>query len=289
MAKGAAKTGMGPTSVVAMEQYFSKEKRILSDEFAYGMLSTGMKMFVSLMQFPSLLNWMISTSESAMPGVWGGMLIRKRFIDEMLMESMNHIDAIVNLGAGFDTRAFRIGNIKNIPIWELDQPDNIQKKNFLIKKAFSALSANLNLVQIDFDKEEIASVLGNSGYQNHMKTFFIWEGVTQYLSKEGIASTFEFLSKVASGSRLAFTYVLRDFIEGKAMHDWERGYEKYVLTDKVWLWGMNPQEWPAYLNQYGWRIIEDKDACELAGEYITPTGRPLFTTSIERMVLAEKI
>ena len=73
------------------------------------------------------------------------------------------------------------------------------------------------------------------------------------------------------------------------LYGWEKGYEKYVVKDKIWLFGMDPQGWPGFLHQYGWRVVEDLGAAELARTYVTPTGRKLPSTMVERMIHAEKV
>jgi len=52
---------------------------------------------------------------------------------------------------------------------------------------------------------------------------------------------------------------------------------------------MEPEDCPAFLQDYGWRVIEDLGYDELASRYIGPTGRLLASTQVERMVYAEKI
>jgi hypothetical protein len=44
-----------------------------------------------------------------------------------------------------------------------------------------------------------------------------------------------------------------------------------------------------FLEDYGWRIIEDIGGDDLAEKYVKPTGRKFATTPIERMIYAEKI
>jgi hypothetical protein len=46
MTKAAAKTGVSPTVLVAIEQYFPEKQRIIEDGLAYRMLPFGMKTFV---------------------------------------------------------------------------------------------------------------------------------------------------------------------------------------------------------------------------------------------------
>jgi len=288
MSKAAAKTGSGPMTVVAIEQHFPKDQRIIEDDQAYRILPFGMRAFVWLMRPGAARDWMIRASEKAIPGIWGGMMCRKRYIDEQLIESIGQVDALVNLGAGFDTRAYRLPALADLPTWELDHLPNIKPKRVRLRKLFGAVPANVKLVPIDFDREELGTVLVSHGYAADKRTFFIWEAVTQYLTETGIRTTFDFLSKAARGSRLAFTYVRKDFIDGQVMYGQEEAYKKYIVKDKVWLYGIDPERVVNLLETYGWGVVEHLSYEELAERYIKPTGRELTSMLIERMVYAEK-
>jgi len=289
MAKGAAKTGVGPTVMVAIEQFLPDKEKVIRDEYAYAIISPGMRIFTSLMRFRGMREWMVKISERDFPGIWAGILLRKKYIDDKLFDNLVKIKQIVNLGAGLDTRAFRLTQVKDIPFFELDQPDNIKMKQTGIKKAMISCPKNLKLIPIDFDRENIGIVLKKAGYIDKCQTFFIWEGVSQYLTKEGISSTFEYLSNAPKGSQLAFSYVRRDFIEGNNKYGNEKDYDKYVVKEKIWIFGMNPEEWPEFLTGYGWKLIEDVSTDQIFDKYIKPTGRLLLTSPIERLAYAEKI
>lgn len=288
MTKAAAKTGVSPTVEVAIEQYFPKKERIIEDDFAYQILPFSMKVFVWFMRFNSVRAWMIRTTEKYANGIWGGVICRKRYIDEKLIVSINKIDAVVNLGAGSDTRAYRLPVLSDIPVWEVDQPENIKTKQTFLLKVFRTIPSHVKLVPIDFNLEDLCTVMESNGYSMDKRTFFIWEAVTQYLTEEGIRSTFNFLSKAAHGSRLTFTYICKDFLDGRTMYAWDMIYKKYV-ENKIWIFGMEPEAWPKFLREYGWKVIEDIGYDEMAEKYIKPTGRILASTPIERMVYAEKL
>jgi len=287
MAKAAAQTGSSPTVIVAIEQYFPAKERIIEDNLAYRILPSSMKAIVGQMQLESVRNWMIQTNEAENPGIWGGILCRKRYIDEKLIDSISKIDAVVNLGAGFDTRPYRFSALSSIPVWEVDQADTIKTKRIQLLKIFENIPAHVNLASIDFDREDLSTVLNSLGYTADKRTFFIWEGVTQYLTDKGIRSIFDFLAKAVCGSRIAFTYICKDFLDGRIAHVWEKGYDDYVRR-KIWLFGMEPEAWPNFLKEYGWQIIEDIGCDEMIEKYIKPTGRKLSSSPIERMVYAEK-
>ena len=205
MAKAAAQTGSSPTMIVAIEQYFPAEKRIIKDDLAYQLLPSSMKGIVGQMHLDSVRDWMIQTSEKESPGIWGGIMYRKRYIDEKLIDSISQIDAVVNLGAGFDTRSYRLEGLSSIPIWEVDQPETIKTKQKQLLKIFEDIPAHVHFASIDFDHDNLSTILGSLGYSYEKRTFFIWEGVTQYLTNTGIQSIFDFLAKAVCGSRIAFT------------------------------------------------------------------------------------
>jgi O-methyltransferase involved in polyketide biosynthesis len=58
---------------------------------------------------------------------------------------------------------------------------------------------------------------------------------------------------------------------------WESGYKRFVATG-VWLFGLEPEDCPTFLQGYGWRIIEEVGYEELAVRYLGPTGRQLAST-----------
>jgi methyltransferase (TIGR00027 family) len=218
----------------------------------------------------------------------GGLLCRKRYIDDKLVASRNAIEAIVNLGAGFDTRMYRLPGLSELPIWEMDQRENVAAKGERLREVLGKTPANVRLVAVDFDSEGLGAVLGREGYSLDRRTFFVFEAVTQYLTEHAVRAAFDFLAQVARGSRLAFTYVRKDFLDGQMLYGWQSGYKQFVAT-KLWRFGMAPECSPDFLRQYGWRVVEDVGYDELATRYLEPTGRRLTSTPIERMVYAEKV
>jgi hypothetical protein len=79
-------------------------------------------------------DWVIGMSERSNPGIWGGLLCTKRFIDEMLVASRNEIQAQVNLGAGFDTRPYRLPALSRSPVWEVDPSENVKAKEKRLRR-----------------------------------------------------------------------------------------------------------------------------------------------------------
>ena len=290
MAQKAADTGVGPTAIVAMEQHFPEGERIINDDLAYQILPFGVRAYVWLSRFSWARGWMVRAAEKKAPGVWAMALCRKRYIDDKVVEALvEQTETVVNLGAGFDTLAFRLSALTNVPVWEVDQPDNINAKRSRLNKVFGEVPAHLTLVPIDFDSQDLGAVLASHDCAVDTRTFFILEGVTQYLTEAGIHETFDFLAKAPAGSRLVFTYVRKDFIDGKVFYGQEYLYKKMLLKDKIWLFGMDPEDVADLLGVYGWRVLEHLGYEELAERYVKPTGRKLVSMPLERMIYAEKL
>ncbi len=143
-----------------------------------------------------------------------------------------------------------------VGVWEVDQLVNIEAKRARLIDRLGKIPSHVNLVAIDFDHEDLGTVLTSKGYSLNKKTFFIMEAVTQYLTEKGIKATFEFLSKVTPGSQLVFTYVCKDFLEGRAMFGGEKFYNDFVAK-KIFIFGFDPEEIHGFLKRYGWQLIED--------------------------------
>jgi len=233
--------------------------------------------------------WLIRSLEKRAPGIWDGVLCRKCYIDEKLVESVGSVAAVVNLGAGFDTRLYRLPALDGLPAWEVDQPRNIEEKLAGLRRVFGGVPANVTLVPVDFDTADLGESLAAAGYSSEARTFFILEAVTQYVSEAGMAATFGFLAKAAPGSRLTFTYIVKDLIDGTDTHGQDGLYKKYVLDERIWVWGLDPDSVAGFLAGYGWRVVEHPTYAQLSDRYLRPKGRAVASTDVERMVYAEKM
>ena len=111
MTKAAAKTSADPISIVAVEQFFPKDQRIIEDDLALQILPLSLRVVASMMRYKFVRDWLISYGEKTTPGIWGGILSRKRYIRDKLTDMSHQIDGVVNLSAGFDTTVYTLDSI----------------------------------------------------------------------------------------------------------------------------------------------------------------------------------
>jgi methyltransferase (TIGR00027 family) len=282
----AAKTASGVLQLAAIEQHESSRRRLFSDDLAVRLLPMAVRLPIALTAFTPLRRLLNRSAERRGPG-WAMILCRKRYIDDQFAAHADQYGQIVNLGAGLDTRGLRWAS-ESRPVFEVDQPANVETKRHTIEKAFGVVPPQLHLIPMDFESGDLNTELARHGYNPACRTFFIWERVTQYLTECGFHATLAFLRAASPGSRIVFTYVHRDFIDGIDTFGARQLYEQYRARQQVWLFGLRPNEVEAILNDHGWRVVEHVGAGEYQRRYVDPTGRRLVASGLERAVCAEK-
>ena len=211
---------------VALEQYQPIDQRLIHDDLARQMLPGRLQLLLSIFGFGPFRHGFLSLIERGFPGTRGG-LCRKRYIDDKLVEALGSgIKALVILGSGLDTRAYRIPQLSALQVYEVDLPQTIAYKESKLRQLYGSVPPHVRLIAMDFDRQSLEEVLQCHGYSPDQECFFIWEGVTQYISEAAVNTVFEFLAKVKSHSRIVFTYIVRDFVDGERTYGLERLYRQ---------------------------------------------------------------
>ncbi len=268
MTNPASQTAVGPMTIVAVEQYSNQGQRLVQDDLAYRFLPTGVKFMVRLARWRPARELLINLTEKTARGIWGSMLCRKCYIDDKIHEAIGAIDALVILGAGLDTRAYRMPELSTIPVFEVDLPENIAYKRTRLQQLYGQLPATVQFVPIDFEHQNLETVLAGHGYRADQRTFFVWEAVTQYLT--------------------VFTYIRQDFMDGVNLYGAAITYQRFRVKQQLWHFGMIPEQVAAFLEEYGWQEVEQLGSQECVARYVRPSGREIPVSEMERSVYAEK-
>jgi methyltransferase (TIGR00027 family) len=284
----AAQTAFGPMVLAAMEQTEPPGRRLVDDDLAARFLPARMRWLVTATPPKLMRRLMMAAMDRDGPGLWANMTCRKRYIADKVTEALDSVDAVVVLGAGLDTLAYRLARKSDIPIFEVDQPVNIQRKAAAVRRVLGKIPSSVRLVSLDFERDDVLTVLAEHGYRADYRTFFIWEAVTQYLTADAVDATLESLRPAASGSRLVFTYVRRDFIDGVNFYGAKQLYRRFRQRQQLWRFGLQPEEVAAFLDGHGWRLVEQLGPEDIVQRYIKPTGRDLTASQVEWSAYAEK-
>ena len=147
------------------------------------------------------------TPMSAMMGA------RCEFLDAAMLEHVPGCSQVVVLGAGWDTRAYGLLAGLGATLFEVDAPATQAVKRAAIAKA-GLDASHVTFVPCDFNEQSWLDALKEHGFDPEKRTFILWEGVTLYLEAHAIESTLRSAATLAPGSRIAFDFLSREWLEG---------------------------------------------------------------------------
>jgi methyltransferase (TIGR00027 family) len=269
----------------AMEAFSPRALRLFDDPVTIDFLPAVMKFALKHRwlreRFAALL-------DSSSPGVRGMMLCRTRCIDDAVMKALgNGIKSLVILGAGLDSRAYRLPGIAKHSVYEVDLPAvQAHKKECLVRR-FGALPPHVRFVAMDFGVDRLDGELEKAGLAAREQTVFIWEGVTQYLQPEAVDAVLQTIAARHRGSELVFTYLLEEVVTGRFGEDRNESFRKSAgRRPEPWHFGVEPSRLASFLSERNLNLCEDVGAEEYLARYLLPLGRELQVSEIERVARA---
>lgn len=284
-----ARSADGPMMFPALEMHYPVAHRIVEDQFAVRMLSPAMRATVRALAWPPFHTLLTRQLDRQMPGLAGTMVARKRYADDQVAAALEAgIRQFVILGAGLDTRGFRMITPAGGHTFEVDLPQNSKRKAGKLNRLFGAVPSGLELVAVDFETDDLTESLASQGFRPELPTMYVVEAVTQYLTGKAVDELFAATAKAAPSSRLIFTYVQRDFLDGRELHGWDKVHREWVVEEQFWTFGLAPSEVASFLQRYGWTEVEQVGAPQYEARYLRQAGRDEPVTDLERFVSAEK-
>ncbi len=134
--------------------------------------------------------------------------VRCHIIDESIRHQLTtNLDSlIISIGAGFDTRAYRIKGGEWV---EIDEPQIIEYKNE--KLPIAQCTNSLTRISIDFSEETLTEKL--TAYRTQQSIIIVIEGVFMYLENPAIESTIKQLQRLFPKHILLCDLMTKKFFE----------------------------------------------------------------------------
>jgi methyltransferase (TIGR00027 family) len=248
----------------AYETSKPEQVRVIDDPYAIKLLPRSTYALIKIMFDTGLY-------ERMAPGAIGFVIVRERYIDDILKSDLAAgLDQVVILGAGFDTRAYRIPGIEKTRVFEIDHPATQAEKLKRMKKLIDPLPAYVTFVPVDFNTQTLGDCLKSSGYDEGAKTLFIWQGVTYFLTEQGVDSTLAFIAEHSgAGSSVIF-----DYFYNETLHDSTHGYGKALrraqkLSGEEYMFGIDQGQLETFMTRRGFYDVQNKSLDELKAFYFT--------------------
>jgi len=165
-------------------------------------------------------------------------VVRTRVIDDAMVSSVveGGLSQICVLGAGLDTRPWRLASLSAVPYFEVDFSEIF---DFKLEKlaASTPLYSSYIPVRCDLSLPDWQDKLFEAGFQSGVKTFFLLEGLTGYLKEsENIAIFTAITSFCAPGSRLVATFLSETTKAKTTMHRFQPEDPLLWLTSNFPSW-----------------------------------------------------
>jgi methyltransferase (TIGR00027 family) len=162
---------------------------------------------------------------------------RTTYFDEALNRHIANIQQLVILGAGFDTRTYRLPKTARLRCFEVDTPKTQSFKREMLRRA-EIDTSHVTYVPVDFLKEDWLEKLIKAGFTPDEPPFFLWEAVTMYLDRDTVENTLRKIGSMAAGTVVAFDYVSTEMLAARSPF---MLYARSILrtTGEPWMFGMD--------------------------------------------------
>lgn len=206
------------------------------------------------------------------------MVVRTGGIDDAIREAGHR--QVVILGAGLDGRAWRMEELADAVVFEVDHPDS-QRDKRARAEALRPKAREVRFVPVDFACDDLEAALAKSGHDPAVPTTWIWEGVVMYLARRDIEATLAVVARrSAAGSRLVVLYhrpALMLAIIGLVVH----------RVGEPLRSAFTPDQMRAMLARHGFQVARDRSAADLGAE-IPALAEAMKPIKHLRLVTADK-
>jgi methyltransferase (TIGR00027 family) len=166
--------------------------------------------------------------------------LRTAFIDRQVGSRVEGgITQVVLLGAGLDTRAARLAT-DGVRFFEVDHPHSQEDKRARLAALDGYPTDAATYASCDFERDDFVERLVAAGFDSGAPAFFVWEGVTMYLSEEAVAATLARISGCHPESVVLFDYVNKNVAQGSRLREADAATRKMIEDlGEPMVWGVN--------------------------------------------------
>jgi methyltransferase (TIGR00027 family) len=273
----------------ALEARRPPADRVADDPLAVKFLTPEFRALAAAGRVPPARRLIESVIDRRWPCVRGGVVARTRLIDEAVAAALPGVEQMLILGAGFDSRAYRLEQLREVAVFEVDHPATQAAKRRILTRGSGRVPDNVRFVPVEFGADDPAVKLAGSGFVSGAPTLVLWEGVTNYLDSASVDATFRFLaSAIAPGSPVLFTYVDRAVLDGSVAFEGAATTLRAVRrAGEPFTFGLNPREVPGYLAGRGFRLEADTVVRD-AAERFYPAGSRASAPAYYHVVAARR-
>lgn len=272
----------------SFESHEPARRRLFADPYAEAFLRPSFRALAAASGLPGIRRLAAAAYDSiGGPGPRPSAIVRTKVIDDAVSTAAAGADQCVLLGAGYDTRAHRLPELTGCRVFEVDHPATQGAKRAVLERLGTAV-ADVTYVAVDFERDDLESGLEGAGFERTHPAVFVWEGVTQYLTPEAVASTLEVLRGLAApGSVLVVTYVDARALGGASQFtEAPRWLRAVARVGEPWIFGLLPEDAAGYFADHGFVVERDLSMLEASAQLLRDRPRRHWGSALYRVVIA---
>lgn len=212
-------------------------------------------------------------------GIYPYVIARTKYLDDIVQKMLEEgVRQVVIMGAGFDSRGIRFSREK-VKFFEIDTRHTQEAKLKQYKKRNITKPADNILIPVNFEKENPGDKLLEYGFEKDIRTLFILEGITMYLSVEAIEDIFSLVREFSGpDSLIVFDYIYASVLRKENRYYGEKAIYSRVKKDgEGWTFGIEENGLDDFLSGQHFKRLEHLDAQALEKRYFTNTsGKPVI-------------
>lgn len=272
----------------ALESSLPEGRRLFEDPLAGSFLGRPLGLVARLALLPGLRELVPWFIDQRWPGVRSALVARTRLIDDWIANALREpIAQLVILGAGFDSRAYRLAELRGLAVFEVDHPATQRAKRKALERALSAPPGHVRFVACDFQQHALGPAITAAGYRESERSLILWEGVTGYLDEAAVDATLRWCSGAAAGSLLLFTYLHRDVLTRPgAFVGTKQLFASLAKVGETLRFGIEPERLSEFLAERGLSLERDLGAAEYRERYFHEAARTMRGHEFYRVALA---
>jgi len=208
------------------------------------------------------------------------MVARTVAIDEAVRAAAS--PQVVILGAGLDGRAWRMSELRDATVFEVDHPDSQREKQSRAA-ALQRTAREVRFVPVDFTRDRLDDALAAAGHDPARPTTWVWEGVVMYLERPAIEATMAVIQRRSPpGSHLIVMYTMRSLLLPLIGFFLRRVGEPLRSL-------FTPDQMRALLAQYGFAVVRDDGLPAIAARLSAALARDTRVMKHMRVVTANRV
>ncbi len=267
--EGPSRMAEGMAMQRAAESMLPEGERICYDPYAIRFVNPEILKYAAA--HPAEATAKLREMERLFPGLDNSIRARVRYFDDMV-ETMcrEGLEQLVTLGAGYDTRAYRLPGLKErVRTFEVDHPDTQRFKMEKVGEIFGALPEHVVYVPVDLERGDLGARLRENGYSSEMKTLFVLEGLVMYLSPGMVDEIFSFIAYNArKGSAVLFDYYPASTVDGSSDPVVARNIRSFTrAAGEPLQFGIPDGDVVPYLTERGFSGVRDVGSTEYRNLY----------------------